>query len=280
MSEQAPKQECPPAGAAPWVMTFADLMSLLMCFFVLLLSFSEMDVQKFKQIAGSMKFAFGVQRTVKVEDIPKGTTVISQEFSPGTPTPTAIPVIQQQTADDTHENIEASQAAAEKRAEELAAKVKEALQGEIGDGMLEIETQRQEVMIRIREKGSFPSGSAMLQKSFLPILDKIAKVLDKTDGDIIVAGHTDNIPISTPQYPSNWVLSAARAANVVHYFSKTDQPLAKRMQIRAHADTRPKTNNDTASNRAKNRRVEIIIREGAREQINIDDPQQILEISQ
>jgi chemotaxis protein MotB len=261
-------------------MTFADLMSLLMCFFVLLLSFSEMDVQKFKQIAGSMKFAFGVQRTVKVEDIPKGTTVISQEFSPGTPTPTAIPVIQQQTADDTHENIEASQAAAEKRAEELAAKVKEALQGEIGDGMLEIETQQQEVMIRIREKGSFASGSATLQQSFLPILDKIAKVLDKTAGDIVVAGHTDNVPISTPQYPSNWVLSAARAANVVHYFSKIDKPLAERMQIRAHADTRPKTTNDTAANRAKNRRVEIIIREGAREQIKIDDPQQILEISQ
>jgi chemotaxis protein MotB len=280
MNDAAPQQKCPPEGAPAWVMTFADLMSLLMCFFVLLLSFSEMDVLKFKQIAGSMKFAFGVQRTIKAEDIPKGTTVISQEFSPGKPTPTAMPLIQQQTADDTSEQLDSSKTAAEISAEKLAEQVKEALKDEIDEGMLEIDTIQKEVMIRIREKGSFSSGSATLQRSFVPILDKIANVLDKTDGDIIVAGHTDNIPISTPQYPSNWILSAARAANVVHYFSKTNQPLADRMQIRAHADTRPKTENDSSANRAKNRRVEIIIREGSSERINIDDPKQVLEISQ
>ena len=71
-------------------MTFADLMTLLMCFFVLLLSFSEMDVAKFKQLSGSMKDAFGVQAEVEVETIPKGTSVIAQEFSPGKPEPTAL----------------------------------------------------------------------------------------------------------------------------------------------------------------------------------------------
>ena len=70
--------------------TFADLMALLMCFFVLLLSFSEMDVQKYKQVAGSMAAAFGVQNKVQAKDIPKGTSVIAQEFSPGKPQPTLI----------------------------------------------------------------------------------------------------------------------------------------------------------------------------------------------
>ena len=73
--EECPK--CPPEGLPAWMGTFADLMSLLMCFFVLLLSFSEMDVLKFKQIAGSMKFAFGVQNKIEVKDIPKGTSVIA-----------------------------------------------------------------------------------------------------------------------------------------------------------------------------------------------------------
>jgi chemotaxis protein MotB len=272
------QEECPAEGAPAWVMTFADLMSLLMCFFVLLLSFSEMDVQKYKQIAGSMKFAFGIQRTIKADDIPKGTTVISQEFSPGKPTPTALPIIKQQTADDTKRELEKEQVS--KDAEELAEKIKSALGEEISEGMLEVDTERDEVMIRIREKGSFPSGSAQLQQSFLPILDKIAGVLNTTEGDIIVAGHTDNIPISTPQYPSNWVLSAARSANVVHYFNKTDKALADRMQIRAHSDTRPKADNDTRENRAKNRRVEIVIREGASQNIDIEDPEKIIEIEQ
>ena len=86
--------------------TFADLMSLLMCFFVLLLSFSEMDVLKFKQIAGSMKFAFGVQNKIEEKDIPKGTSVIAMEFRPGRPDPTPIETIQQQTIEMTQQMLE------------------------------------------------------------------------------------------------------------------------------------------------------------------------------
>ncbi|ARV26306.1 membrane MotB of proton-channel complex MotA/MotB family protein [Vibrio anguillarum] len=98
--------KCPPPGLPLWMGTFADLMSLLMCFFVLLLSFSEMDVLKFKQIAGSMKFAFGVQNRLEVKDIPKGTSIIAQEFRPGRPEPTPIDVIMQQTIDITQQTLE------------------------------------------------------------------------------------------------------------------------------------------------------------------------------
>ena len=98
--------KCPPPGLPLWMGTFADLMSLLMCFFVLLLSFSEMDVLKFKRIAGSMKFAFGVQNRLEVKDIPKGTSIIAQEFRPGRPEPTPIDVIMQQTIDITQQTLE------------------------------------------------------------------------------------------------------------------------------------------------------------------------------
>jgi len=97
--------KCPPAGAPLWMTTFADLMSLLMSFFVLLLSFSEMDVLKFKQLAGSMSAAFGVQREIKVKDIPKGTSIIAKEFSPGRPSPTAVKVMRQHTTDDKKSNL-------------------------------------------------------------------------------------------------------------------------------------------------------------------------------
>lgn len=101
---------CPPEGLPAYMGTFADLMALLMCFFVLLLSFAEMDVLKFKQIAGSMKAAFGVQRTVHVRDIPKGTSIIAQEFSPGKPQPTVIEAVMQQTVDITKETLDFDEA--------------------------------------------------------------------------------------------------------------------------------------------------------------------------
>lgn len=84
------EQECPECveGLPAYMGTFADLMSLLMCFFVLLLSFAEMDVTKFKRLAGSMKDAFGVQREISADAIPMGTSIIAQEFSPGRPEPT------------------------------------------------------------------------------------------------------------------------------------------------------------------------------------------------
>jgi len=107
VSNEAPvKKEKGSKGLPAWVMTFADLMTLLMCFFVLLLSFAEMDIQKFKQVAGSMKMAFGVQRDIKVKEMPKGTSVIAREFSPGRPTPTPMDEVRQNTIDETRQTLE------------------------------------------------------------------------------------------------------------------------------------------------------------------------------
>ena len=103
---KAKKCKCPPPGAPAWMTTFADLMSLLMCFFVLLLAFSEMDVLKFKQLAGSMKYAFGVQHQIEVQDIPKGTSIIALEFRPGKPDDTPIQVLNQKTIDTTQSSLE------------------------------------------------------------------------------------------------------------------------------------------------------------------------------
>ncbi|MFT6438202.1 MAG: chemotaxis protein MotB, partial [Candidatus Azotimanducaceae bacterium] len=100
---EAEEEQSP--GIPAWMATFADLMSLLMCFFVLLLSFSEMDVEKYKQVAGSMKNAFGVQSQVKVMDIPKGTSIIAQEFSPGKPQPSQIKTVNQFTTETTKASL-------------------------------------------------------------------------------------------------------------------------------------------------------------------------------
>lgn len=286
--------DCPPCeeGLPPWLATFADMMALLMCFFVLLLSFAEMDVLKYKQVAGAMKLAFGVQRIVKATEIPKGTSVIAKQYSPGKPTEvTPLEIMREKTTDDTKTNLDYSdsksrndggmgeaeaEAIAQQKAQREAQAEAEELQDElseaIGDGLLEIEAFNDRVLIRIRERGSFGSGYAELQQEFLPILKLIANVLNQRDGHFVVAGHTDDIPIETRRFRSNWDLSAARAASVVHYFIQEGDVDPERMEIRALADNEPIVPNDSWENRAKNRRVEISVLHGNRRAIEGDSP--------
>ena len=289
MSEES---ECPVCeeGLPPWLATFADLMSLLMCFFVLLLSFAEMDVLKYKQVAGAMKMAFGVQRDVKATEIPKGTSVIAQQYSPGKPIAiTPLEIMREQTTDDTKtkldytdstsrndQSLADAEAMAAQHAEQMAKEEAEELQKElaeaIGDGLLEIEAFADRVLIRIREKGSFGSGKANLKPAFEPILQQIAAVLNQRDGQFIISGHTDDIPIETKQFRSNWDLSAKRAATVVHFFIQHGDIDPERMEIRAHSDNQPLVPNDSWENRAQNRRVEISVLHGNTESIVMDSP--------
>ncbi len=252
---------CPPA----WLATFADLMSLLMCFFVLLLAFSEMDALKFKQLAGSMAQAFGVQRDVPTKEIPKGTSIIAKEFTPGNPTPTALKVMRQHTTDDRKKNldfkrvpVESGQEKEKSESEKRLEQLKKALKEQIGKGEIEVSGDNARTIIRIREKGSFASGSATLSRKFKPVLIKIADAVEKTPGKIHISGHTDNIPISTYEFGSNWELSSARAVSILNQILQVNKNIPEeRFVIQGYADTVPLVPNTTPKNRATNRRVEI-----------------------
>lgn len=257
------KQE---AGGVPaWVMTFADLMTLLMCFFVLLLAFSEMDVAKFKQLSGSMKEAFGVQSEIEVKTIPKGTSVVAQEFSPGKPEPTAINSVRQFTIDSNRNTLDALDRELKEIEEtrEHARRLRLALKEEIDKGYVAIETEGTKVIIHIMEKASFNSGLADVRSDFLPVLTKISGLIDNSSGDVTVSGHTDNLPISTERFRSNWELSTSRAVSVAHALLEESEIYPARVQVTGHADTKPRAPNDTAEDRAKNRRVDISIVRGA-----------------
>lgn len=255
--DDLPAEE-PDEGLPAWLATFADLMSLLMCFFVLLLSFSEMDILKYKQVAGSMSDAFGVQRDIDADEIPKGTSVVAQEFSPGKPEDTVMNVIKQQTTDDSNTYVEVADDFSVD-VEALLELARSELSSEIEQQILEVLPYNNGVMLRIQEHNSFASGSDNVNKEFQDILDKIIGLLNKVSGSIVVAGHTDSVPISTKRFPSNWVLSSARASSVVHYMVTQKLKNTQRLEIRGHADTLPIVSNDTRANQAKNRRIEINI---------------------
>ena len=282
----ANKKKPGPAGAPAWMATFADLATILMSFFVLLLAFAEMDVLKFKQIAGSMKFAFGVQNQLEVTEIPKGTSVIALEFRPGRPEPTPIDIIMQHTTDSTLAELDfqpgdADRAAGQSResgnmsgSEQpdtpqtdqqtvmLAQQLAEQLSSSIEQDTIELEALGQQVVIRIRENASFPAGSAFLQPQFWPVVRQIGGLIKELPGEILVSGHSDDIQTSNELFRSNWELSTQRALAVADQLLRVEGFDDGRMVVMGMADTRPLAPNDTAENRSRNRRVEITISQG------------------
>jgi chemotaxis protein MotB len=260
MDDFAPQKKSAKAGSPAWMATFADLMALLMCFFVLLLSFSEIDLQKYKQVAGSMAQAFGVQDDFFASKIPKGTSFVAREYSPGRPDPKPIKV-------PPHASTGLQQASSSpsisravlQHVKSLAERIRKSLRREINQGMVDVETQGLKIIIRIREKNVFPSGSTDLVGDFKGVIRKIARILLETPGQIVVAGHTDNVPIRGARFRSNWELSASRAVTVVHELLKAAPINEKRFLVEGHGEMQPLAANDSPANRALNRRVEIVL---------------------
>jgi chemotaxis protein MotB len=251
-------------GAPPWIITFADLMVLLMCFFVLMLSFSEMDVAKFKLMSGSLNAAFGVQTDVHADDPPKGTSLEASEFAPGTPDLVVPDEVRQHTVDSDLDTLDLGLErrlkeikAQEEKAEEQTRELRDVFRQEIDDGRILIRRDGAEVVIQLLEKDSFASGNAELEPGSLDALAKVGQLVAGMTGAITVSGHTDNVPVRTGgAYRSNWDLSAARAASVAHELLGAGVEPA-RLMVSGHADTQPRVANDTAERRAQNRRVDI-----------------------
>ena len=365
--------KCPPVGAPAWMATFADMATLLMAFFVLILSFAEFNVPKFKQISGSLKNAFGVQRVVPIVEQPKGTTVLSLNFSPS-PNPSISTDMTQQTTSvtqpdlelkqkkkeddggeseaaedivraledaiargeievetlgekvvvnftatdaeeqdlpqllrETLNTIEKAQKAAGKTDQEVLigglneklgqlmadasaalealtaadqatqeavseknekiekAKIAEdelkvALRQEIGEGLVAVERDEDQVIVTVGAGGAFASGSAKLTNSAKEIMDKIAGVNADGSGKITVSGHTDDVPlIFGSQFRDNWDLAAARSASVVQELENTGMIPAGRMEAVSYGESKPIESNSTADGRSVNRRIEIEI---------------------
>ena len=232
-------------GAPAWVVTFGDLMSLLLCFFVLLLSFSEMDKAKYKEVSGSLAKAFGVQRKMKAFEAPKGIKMISRDFDqeliPARPSEEFIAMQQR---------------------EKIGMALKKEVETRFRDlqDLIQVEVGEKEVTIRLMGETAFDSGKADIKAQMVPLLLKIGSVLADSKGEVIIAGHTDNVPVYGGPYGSNLKLSIARAATVAEFLLAKSAIPASRVSTMGFGKYRPIESNDTDEGRKRNRRVEIILR--------------------
>lgn len=365
--------ECPPCkgGSPAWMATFADMATLLMAFFVLILSFAHVNVPKFKNVSGSMQMAFGVQTLIPVIEPPSATNLIATQYMSAQVEPTPVNTVEEQRTDEpppedpeldvdvgagqssTNDTVEILQAAladqiamgqvsvsvdnarvkvevldpeltgqssadnsatrpgqidasllevfatvadvaeqtatsieiyapleqsvgqpsagdsaepaasatsSSSRAEDQYEMIRANLSTEIRSGLAEVTRDGDDIIIRLAEQGSFDSGFADLKPEFTQLLNRVGSSLPGSSGMISIEGHTDNQPMGPgSRFRSNWDLSSARAAAVADYLLNGEYVNAGQVSVSGLADTEPVSDNSTASGRAQNRRIEIIV---------------------
>jgi chemotaxis protein MotB len=245
MADDEPRvaEDAPEEGAPEWMVTFGDLMSLLLTFFVLLLSFSQMDAAKFKELAGSLERAFGVQRVEPAYQPPMGMTMVARDFDQA--------IVEQAKVDDSEvERIEER---------DLVERLREVIGPLEAQGLVELEPQEEYLVLRLLGHATFDSGKTEIKSEMLPTLRAVGDIVGRSMRDVFVAGHTDNVPIRGGKFRSNLELSVARAASVVDFFLTERLVRADKIATMGFGEYRPVVPNDSESNREKNRRVELIL---------------------
>jgi chemotaxis protein MotB len=219
-----------------WITTFSDTMTLLLTFFVLLYSFSTVDAAKFKQIASSLQSVLTGETGKSVLDfnVKNGEVPLV-----GEPIPTTIP---------------------SNNTEDIYIKVESLIKEKNLESTVVVKSDDRGVIIQLRENIIFQSGKAEVIAKIKPVLNSINGLIATLPNDIVIEGHTDNIPIHNNEYKNNWQLSSARALNVLEYFvSIKGQTEQKRFTSVACGEYQPIVANSNDANRTLNRRVNILI---------------------
>lgn len=228
----------------PWVITFADMVTLLMVFFILLFAIGTIEQEKWRQLKESLREALGADA---IEEM--GTRQ-------------GLDVIQTQVDEQTVHAVDEVGAMVNREMEDIISEVEEFVFKNKLAGEVRVSSDERGAVITISDVVLFPAGSAEMTPKGRTTLRQVFDVLKQFNYNIKVEGHTDNTPIHTLRYPSNWELSASRASEVAHMLIKDGYP-PERLSVEGFAEFRPKVPNTSPENRAVNRRIEVVYQRGS-----------------
>lgn len=257
------KPDDPPKGAPAWQSTFADLMNLLLCFFVLLFSMSTVDAEKFEQVVASFNQTFSIF-TAGASSIGDGILIsngVSQlneldEYINSTGKMDDGEIVSEDVA-SAQETVEEAQT---QESQELAEKIQEAIDENNMNKEIDVDFTAQYVQLTLKGALLFDSGSTLLKDEAKPIIDQVGAILESyATGTIEIEGHTDNVPMSGAKYSNNDELSDGRALSVFNYLISTTNLDPANIKHSGRGEYVPIADNSTPEGRAKNRRVEIKI---------------------
>lgn len=225
-----------------WLVSYADFMTLLFAFFVVMYALSSVNEGKYRILSNAMGSAFN-----------------NAAANPATSLSSVVPpiaLIQKQSA--ATKGLDAEKQKQREKMRSVAKDILAVMAPLIAQGKVRVLETSRGVTIEINDSILFAPGQSLLQPALVKALRAIAEVLAPTEFPITIEGHTDNVPIKTPQFPSNWELSAVRATTVLRLFSESGVS-AERLTAIGYADTRPVESNQQVEGRARNRRVSILI---------------------
>lgn len=232
-----------------WLVSYADFITLLFAFFVVLYAFSKADQKKQAQVTEAVNEAF---RTfgLAANAAPPTKPIDGAYTSPGLPSAAPATVVGESllTPGKVKEDLD-----------KIRHELQQSMAKEISEHTVSIHMGRDGLVISLREAGFFDSGSAIPHPTALATLKRIAATLGTMPYDIRVEGHTDNIPIHTAEYASNWELSSARATHIARLFLSLNTISPDRLSAAGYAEFHPLATNDTAEGRSTNRRVDLVI---------------------
>jgi chemotaxis protein MotB len=214
-----------------WLLTYSDLITLLLGLFVILYAMSKIDAGRYSEVVTALNGVFGA---------PQGILT-------GNPS----------LLDNPSNALQSDK-------QRIAEEIRSALRLDQRNLPVSITENERGITVHIMEELLFASGSADLKQASLVMLDTLAAVLRTLPNDLRVEGHTDDVPINTAQFPSNWHLSVARALNVAYYLIQRHNLVQERVSVVGYSEFQPLAPNDSPANRAKNRRVDIVIVAGGR----------------
>jgi len=229
-----------------WLISYADFITLLFAVFVMLYAMSIVDMQKVDEIKASIRSSFSGEQIAP----PPPRVIEPKDFG------LLSEPLDQPALSKAQTEVSAAEAKAFSRIKDG---LDESLQY-LGAGKdVQVTLNERGMVVSLKEGGFFPSGAARLQPGALPLLDRIAKSISLYDGVIRIEGHTDNLPISSPAFPSNWELSTARASGIVHYLIARQGFKGEKLSVAGFAEFRPIADNATQEGRRLNRRVDIVM---------------------
>jgi chemotaxis protein MotB len=232
-----------------WLVSYADFITLLFAFFVVMYAVSSVNEGKYKVLSNSLSNAF-LNPTSKSGGQPVAVTQGAQSLL-------VQPIINMGRLPEP-KKVDEKKVEQRKKMKNMAGDIMAALQPLVAQGKVRLLETSRGVTIEINDSILFPAGQAKLQLASISAMLAIAEVLADSDFPITIEGHTDNVPIATPQFPSNWELSAMRATTVLRLFNDGGVG-AERLTAIGYGETRPLETNTTIEGRARNRRVSILI---------------------
>ena len=269
-----PKQEDPPKGSPAWMSTFSDLMNLLLCFFVLLFSMSTVDTEKFEMVVQSLQSTFSILpsggSTIGDGELISSGVSMLEKFDIYFNSSSVLPkgdeepddsVTNPDTTVTTEEAQETLENAGLTESEQMAEQVSRLLQSYGLENQVDVEFNEYYTLINLNGALLFNSGEATIREEVLPVMEKIAVILNNYTNNLIeIEGHTDNVPPAAgEQYSDNDILSMYRALNVANYIRDNTTLDPAHIKSSGRGSYVPIADNSTAEGRAKNRRVEIKI---------------------